>query len=125
MTKSFVQNPIPWLLAFFAAAVSGLYFRTYPLHHALTPRADKVVASYLVEKMIIEQIRKTLDQTMPGASVDDKLKVAREQARRAIESDRKQYEDSVKAAEIKLRNVMPQQSNRRYLLEADPYYYFY
>lgn len=124
MQMSF-QKQIPWVVAFLVAVSLGLYFRTYSLHHDHAPRADKLLASLVVEKNIVEQFQKELDSKAPQLSADDKLKLAREQARRAIQIDRSQYDRSVADALRKLNPVLPKTSNRRYLLEADPYYYFY
>jgi len=119
------SKKIPWVLAFLLATGAGIYFRTYALHHDNTLRPDKLMASLVVEKLMVEQLQKSLDASMPATSADDKLKMAREQARRMILSDRSGYDETVADTLIRLKDQLPQMSGRRYLLEADPYYYYF
>lgn len=119
------KQSIPWVLAFVVSTGLGLFFRTYLLHHDTSPRPDKLLASLYVEKVIVDQIQQELAVTMPQASADDKVKMARDQARRMIEADRANYDRSVEEALQSMKDQLPRLSGRRYLLEADPYYYYY
>ncbi len=116
---------IPWVLAFFVAAGAGLYFRTYLLRYDERPHPDRRMASLVVEKIMTEQLQKALESSMPQVSADNKLKMAHEQVRRMMASDPAGYERSVADALKNLKEHLPQVSGRRYLLEADPYYYYF
>lgn len=123
--KSLFIRFLPWFLAFVFASGLGLYFRTYPLRNMEAPSAEKM-AKVLVARIMAEQLKNALDaQKIPGLSNDDKAKMAREQVQRLIETDPLNYQLAVTKAEASIRQSMPRSSGRRYLLEADPYYYFY
>lgn len=104
---------------------TGLYFRTYLLHQNTTPSPEKL-ARLFVENAIARQFEKSLAIQNPGLSGDDRLKVAREQAQRMIQNDRANFENAVGQTLKQLRATMPAAGpSRHFLLEADPYYYFY
>jgi len=125
MNRTHFKKYIPWVLAFVLSTGLGLFFRTYLIHRDATLRPDKLLAERYVEKMIVDQIQQELGAVTPPLSADDKLKMARDQARRMIEADRVNYDRSVEEALKSMQDQLPRLSGRRYLLEADPYYYYY
>ncbi len=124
MNRFFFQKQILWFLAFSIAVLLGLYFRTYSLHQIQTPPPEKMAAIF-VERVLTKQFESALAAQSPTLSGDDKLKLAHEQAQRMIESDPANYQKAFKQALDRINEARPHVSDRHYLLEADPYYYFY
>ena len=119
-----------------AAAIvfaAGIYFRTYALHPLRADKSPEALARRAVERSLSEQIRKTVDQEFPGISPEARRRVAEERVRQVLETDKTQFENAVKNAAESVRQSMPEGekgkwaggSGRHYLLEADPYYFYY
>lgn len=122
-------------IVFAAAAVlaAGIYFRTYALHPLRAGETPGVLARRAVEKSLSEQIRKAVDQEFSSISPEARQRLAEERARQIMEADKAGFEGAVRNAEESLRQNMPagprarwaSRSGRHYLLEADPYYFYY
>ena len=112
------------MFAFLISVALGLYFRTYLLHQSTTLQPQKV-AAYFVKQALAKKFEKAIEVQNPNLSGDDKLKFAREQAERMIQSDPANYQKTVSEALMQIKGSIPKSSGRHYLLEADPYYYYY
>ncbi len=112
---------------------AGIYFRTYALHPMDEVKTPEALARRMVFHSMEEQLRKSVDEEFPGISPEARARLAEERARRVMEADKEQFEKAVKTAANALRQSIPagQQaragspSGRHYLLEADPYYFYY
>lgn len=122
-------------IVFAAAAVlaAGIYFRTYALQPLRAGETPGALARRTVERSLSEQIRKAVDQEFSSISPEARQRLAEERARQIMEADKAGFEGAVKNAEESLRQSMPagqrdrlaSRSGRHYLLEADPYYFYY
>jgi dolichyl-diphosphooligosaccharide--protein glycosyltransferase len=110
------------VLAFLVMAFLAVYFRTYSLHGgpSLSPAS---LARQIVDRGIRDQVGLSLQKQFPQLSNSEREKMADLQARKLESEDRVHYEAAVKNA---LSNIRFSRTGGgyRYLLEADPYYFF-
>jgi dolichyl-diphosphooligosaccharide--protein glycosyltransferase len=124
------------LLAIGTVALMGLYFRTYSLHGGLPSLQGKPsireLAARMVDLAIVEQLKQGVRAQSPGLGPGDLQREAETRAVRARLEDKARYEQAVRDAEEKIKQRQTEASpgpvgsaSRHYLLEADPYHYYY
>ncbi len=102
----------------------ALYFRTLPLQK-LSLASNANLARSVVYKKLIEQLSQQMNGFAPVMSKGQKQKMAEKRADEIIRSEKAHFEKTIsEMSEAFRKHAAPGQS-RRYLLEADPYYYYY
>ncbi len=114
------------LLIFLTSALLAVFFRVYPL---LTPFFQQTLfrkmGAQIVSHAMEDQLKKNLDKQFPQMTGQEKSRLANEEARHLAVTQKDQYEAAVQNAIAQLVHSAAPASQRRYLLEADPYYYLY
>lgn len=115
-------------LVFLAVGFLAIFFRTYSLHGgSLLPlRSSESIAREIVERGMRDQVGNALVKDLPQLSGSEKNRLADLQVKRLKQTEQASYENAVRAAAKDIDRVRYERSlGSRYLLEADPYHYFY
>ena len=115
-------------LIFLAVGFLAVYFRTYALHGGVVQafRSSESLGREAVDQGIKEQVTRTLARDLPQLSDSERARLAGLQIKRLKQTEKASYDDAVKNATRSIDKVRYERSlGSRYLLEADPYHYFY
>ena len=115
-------------LVFLAVGFLALYFRTYSFHGgpSLAFRSSESIARQIVDQGMKDQVRSALAKDLPQLSAPEKARLASLQIKRLKQTDQTAYENAVKSATLGIERLRYERISRsRYLLEADPYHYYY
>lgn len=122
--RSFVASLRFWV-ALFVIGYLAIYFRTYSIHGGLSLsfRSADSIARELVDRALKTQIQGVIEKSDPRIPPQERERLALLQAERLKVENREQYEQTVRSA---VRDIdQKRRARQRYLLEADPYHYFY
>ncbi len=121
--RSFLK-PIGILGMVFVVYASGIYFRTYSFRW-ISPKSAREMAHSLVYNKIKEQFKQYLDARAGFLDEAEKWKLAEEKTKETIQSEKNKFEETVLQTARNIQNQKPLGQSRFYLLESDPYYYYY
>lgn len=109
---------------FLAVAFLAVYFRTYSLHGgpSLAFRSSESLARDVIDRNVKGQVRETVMKNFPAMTVSEKERLIELQYQRLKSEASSDYEETVLKATSNLETA--RKNRYRYLLEADPYYFF-
>jgi len=115
------------LVAFIAISLIAIYFRTYPLHGGifLALRSSESIARGIVEEGMRGQIGAVFEQNFPQLSAEERGRLVYLQIERLKQENRAQYEEALRQTKAGVERARGTVRKMTYLLEADPYHYFY
>lgn len=119
---------IPFLKFFAVLFIIGflaVYFRTYGVHGGpfLSFRSSEAIARDYVDRAMKAQIQSAIEKSDPRISSQEGERLALLQTERLKRENKDQYDQAVRSAEGSIEKK--RHARQRYLLEADPYHYFY
>lgn len=112
-----------WILLWLAAVCLSCFIRLYPLRAHLwdnTYDQASLMVVYKIKSTLIEQVRAQLPQA-PPAVVDQ---IASKKLNETLRQNNKQFHETIAKVNQQLFASSGQRANI-YLLESDPYYYYY
>lgn len=122
------RRRIAILTAFLAVALPALYFRTFPIHPVDKARVEaslETAAKNLLLEEAQVQMRHNLDLQYPGMDAKTRSRIAEEKVRLSMEANPALFNQKVGEVTQAMKKNSPRENRRPYLLEADPYYFFY
>ena len=116
---------LKWAWIFLAIAFLAIYFRTYALHGGLSLsfRSPEAIARDAVDQAMKEQVQKTLQKNLPKVSGPQRDQLVSLQIERLKKEEKAQYQQAVQNMAAGIEKT--RHARQPYLLEADPYHYFY
>ncbi|HOW59982.1 MAG TPA: STT3 domain-containing protein [Candidatus Omnitrophota bacterium] len=121
-TYSFLKS----LLIILAISFLAIYFRTYSIHGGIAWlfRSTESEARRIVDQGLKTQLQDALKKSYPQLSDTARMQMAALQFEKVKINEHIQYENAVAKAKSNLDQTR-RAGKRTYLLEADPYHYFY
>src|SRR3989338_1340209 len=126
MRRNKLKLFIAAFVAFLISCVISIYVRTYALRESTyVPAAARAVAEKMVQTSLRNQVMAILSVKSENLPESLRLRLAEKQVENLIKTDRPRYEQAVNQMLSEMRQSQNPQQSRHYLLEADPYYYYY